>query len=195
MADIIDSAIAEAEARERKAVEQLDEAGAEPITTKSPVADVVLSEDEKVSVALSTPRPNARPRKSRASHLIPHGKVTKDATYHDIDWEHSPLARALACLSDFKRAYESASQIVLRRQTTAPRMLTCWAQLHKSKVAKSVVAQCRGQIPDGKWVFRDDGAFIIKDGVRVSEPAVCCSMLCYTHGYQLARTVSGLSRH
>jgi hypothetical protein len=174
MTDIIDQALAEAEQRER-------------------IAAVAPNEPEPETSDL--PEPEVRRRLPKRAHLISHGNVSKSATYHDVNWEKAPLARALALLSDFKRAYESAAQIVLRRQSVAPQMLTCWTQLHKSKVARSVLAQCKGEIPDGKWVFRDDGAFVIKDGVKVSEPAVCCSMLCYINGYQKARVPAGLSRH
>lgn len=113
-----------------------------------------------------------------------------------FNWEKAPLEEALNHLADAKRAYESAAQIVLRRQSTAPKVLKCWVHEHHTdlRIPRATKAQCRKTMPDGRWVFRDDGVFEDRDGVRVPHPAFCCSQLCYT-AYVTLKPINALSRH
>lgn len=111
---------------------------------------------------------------------------------HKFDWMGAPLDVAVDCLAGMKRNYDRAAQIVLQRQSRVPRVWTCWTQKNKQQAGRTVVAQCRNQIPDGKWVFKDDGA---KDSEGRLSPEVCCSQLCFTSYMQRPRGVSALSRH
>lgn len=115
----------------------------------------------------------------------------KKVNGREFDWQESPLSEALVRLNDLKRQYEQASRIVLQRQSRAPMAWKCWSQSHKSRVPKSVLAQCRADVADGKWVFKDDGAH---DEHGHVQSIVCCSQLCFTV-YQQNRPVGGLSRH
>lgn len=135
---------------------------------------------------------------TRLHHESPESRVPPPPTISNLDvpldWERCPLNRALEALANFKREYEAAAQIVLRRQQTSPAIWTCWTRTHKELAPKMTRGQCRGSIPDGKWVFKDDGVFEDRDGVRVQAPVVCCSQLCYT-AYVSNKPVNSLSRH
>jgi hypothetical protein len=91
-------------------------------------------------------------------------------------WNNAPLPIAIASLNEMKRDLDRASQIILMRQSKLPTVWVCWSRENKSKVPVSIYRQCKGPIPDGRWVFRDDGA---KDDQGNPHPAVCCSQLCY----------------
>ena len=91
-------------------------------------------------------------------------------------WNNASLAEAIANLNEMKRDWDRASQIILMRQSKLPTVWVCWSRENKSKVPASIYRQCKGPIPDGRWVFRDDGA---KDDQGNPHPAVCCSQLCY----------------
>jgi hypothetical protein len=113
-------------------------------------------------------------------------------------WENSPLPLVMEKLADFKREYDRVAQIVMKRQAQ-PAKIVCWTQEHKNDIPANfraqAVKQCKKIIPDGRWVFRDDGVFTVKDGVRVPTPAVCCSPDCY-RAYQAreSRVAVGLHR-
>ena len=96
----------------------------------------------------------------------------------EFDWKTAPLDVAKKRLADLKRIYDHALQVVSLRQIAQAVIWHCWSQSHKKDglVPDSVLAQCHDLIPDGRWVFRDDGA-LTKDGSRCS--IVCCSQLCY----------------
>lgn len=100
-----------------------------------------------------------------------------------FDWSTSPLPEAQKRLSDLKASYEKALAIVSARQQKLPPTYHCWTWLNKidlqSKFAE-VIAQCKRQIPDGRWVFRNDGD-VGPDG----RPAVCCSQKCYLVYWQM----------
>lgn len=93
-----------------------------------------------------------------------------------FDWRTAPLSEAQRRLADLKRIYDHAVQVVSSRQDKRAVSYRCWTQTHKKEVPQSVIDQCKNNIADGRWVFRDDGA-IDKDGSRYS--IVCCSMLCH----------------
>jgi hypothetical protein len=91
-----------------------------------------------------------------------------------------------------KREYDRAASVVLSRQSRIPKVWTCWTQDHKQLAGRTAIAQCKGQIPDGKWVFIDNGA---KDEEGNISPIVCCSQICFTVYQQRPRNIAALSRH
>jgi hypothetical protein len=93
----------------------------------------------------------------------------------EFNWNTAPLPEAQRRLAEIKEIYDRAAQVVLSRQSRLPVTYRCWVQFHKPEVPASVVRQCRNEIPDGKWVFRDDGCLDSK-----GRPSVCCSIQCYT---------------
>jgi len=97
----------------------------------------------------------------------------------EFDWETTPLNEIINRQSEMKKEYERISQIVLRRQNPPNVGWTCWSQENKSRVPASVLSQCMKHGADGKWKYRDDGRFIIENGVRRMSPAFCCNYLCY----------------
>lgn len=104
-------------------------------------------------------------------------RSAKEGVFLEVfSWNDSPLGEAINRLSDLKREYDMAAQIIMQRQSREPVVYTCWSQGHKDSVARAALAQCKVTIRDGKWASRDDGA---KDDEGKVSPAVCCSMLCY----------------
>jgi hypothetical protein len=107
-------------------------------------------------------------------------------------WQDMPLDQAIEKYADMKRELDRAGQVILARQSREPVIWTCWVQSHKDIVTRTVLAQCKKNIPDGKWVSKDDGA---KDEKGNISPAVTCSMMCATAYLQRPRKVAALSRH
>ena len=97
------------------------------------------------------------------------------ASRAEFDWHTSPLSEAQSRLADLKAIYERALTIVVQRQTKIPVQWKCWSQAHKKDVPKSVLAQCRSDITDGRWLFKNDG-----DIDANGNATVVCSSLCYT---------------
>lgn len=113
-------------------------------------------------------------------------------TSQALGWNELPLSEAIDKLSNMKREYDRAASIVLSRQSRVPQILTCWTQSNKQTAGKTTVAQCKGNIPEGKSVFIDNGA---KDAEGNISPAHCCSMICYMAYQQRPKDISALSRH
>jgi hypothetical protein len=111
-----------------------------------------------------------------------------------FDWSCAPLPEALARLADFKRDYDKAAQIVLRRTAANKKVWPCWTQSHKDIVPNSVLALCKKEIEDGRWASRDDGNFKMVDGIRVPDPVICCNHLCHEM-YMKSKPMMALSRH
>lgn len=111
---------------------------------------------------------------------------------HKFDWMNSTIGEAVDCLSIMKQQYDRAASIVLSRQSKVPTVWKCWTQNNKQLSSKTAIAQCKGSIPDGKWVFKDDGA---KDEEGNIAPIVCCSQMCFMGYTQRPRNLSALSRH
>ena len=109
-----------------------------------------------------------------------------------FDWETCPLTEAINKQAEMKREYERISAILLKRQNPNGRRWTCYTEevrLAKgpSQLPRSVLAQCLRTGDDGKWKFRDDGRFVIVNGVRTLKPAFCCNSFCFSL-YQDYRT-------
>jgi hypothetical protein len=111
-----------------------------------------------------------------------------------FDWHHAPLEQVMARLGDMKREYDRCTQIVLARQNISKPRWTCWTQLHKELVPKSVATLCRKTGEDGKWASRDDGHFKMVEDIRVPDPVFCCSALCHEL-YLKSKPMQALSRH
>lgn len=100
------------------------------------------------------------------------------------DWEHAALPEAMGKLGELKSAYERIAAIVLRRQEKSPPKLFCWVWENRKTgygggaIPNSIVEQCRKIVDTSKPIFRDDGHYVIKHGVSVREPIVCCSPRC-----------------
>lgn len=117
-----------------------------------------------------------------------------------FDFATAPLAEAQRRLRDLEDITARARQAINLRLALVPKKWRCWSQSHLKDgvVPKSVLAQCRGEVQDGRWVHKDDGA---KDGDGNISPIVCCSQKC-TLMYQdwstrrraSERGVSGLPR-
>jgi hypothetical protein len=110
-----------------------------------------------------------------------------------FDWENCPLVDAINKQADMKREYERISQIVLRRQNPPGRRWTCWTDSHKDLIranmtapnSRAVIQACLKSGEDGKQSFRDDGRFIIENGVKRLQPAFCCNAFCFRAYQQL----------
>lgn len=124
---------------------------------------------------------------------------TKSPDRNGFNWETAPIGKALEHLSEVKKAYETAAQIVLRRQTTEPQFWTCWVEKYRldpilgPQIPKLTKQQCRKTGPPGKWASRDDGAFSMIGGIRVPDPAITCSQLCHI-AYVTLKPINALSR-
>ena len=129
-----------------------------------------------------------------AVNVIHDAVVARNAavTSQALGWNDLPLSEAIDKLSNMKREYDRAASVVLSRQSRIPKVWTCWTQDHKQLAGRTAIAQCKGQIPDGKWVFIDNGA---KDEEGNISPIVCCSQICFTVYQQRPRNIAALSRH
>jgi hypothetical protein len=53
-------------------------------------------------------------------------------------------------------------------------------------IPKAVLAACNKGGEDGKWKFRDDGRFVVNDGIRTLKPAFACNSACFSF-YQMSK--------
>ena len=93
-----------------------------------------------------------------------------------FSWETSPLAECKTRLQELEAIIRQARLTLARREAAVPAVHHCWSQSHRSLVPASVLATCRDLIPEGRWLFRDDGA-LDESGQRYS--ALICSERCY----------------
>lgn len=105
-----------------------------------------------------------------------------------FEWESCPLPEAQRRINDLEELLGRARSIVNRRLSVIPKKWKCWSQssdAHKVIPAADyeiVLAQCRGEVPDGRHLHRDDG-YVGLDGERRS--IVICSHTCFL-AYQQA---------
>jgi hypothetical protein len=101
----------------------------------------------------------------------------------EFDWEDAPLVECINKAAGLKREYERVAAIIVKRQNPANHAWQCWTDIHRNDPAyvipKSVRQQCLRRGEDGKWKFRDDGNFVMRNGVRTLESAFCCNSFCY----------------
>lgn len=97
----------------------------------------------------------------------------------EYDWSHAPIEQAKSRLAKMEIEISKARNAMNTRISKEPKVWKCWCQSPEARgmVPKSVLEQCRVHIPDGRWVFRDDGA-IDKEGNKKS--IVVCSSHCFT---------------
>jgi len=112
-----------------------------------------------------------------------------------FDWETAPVNEIITRQADMRREYERISQIVLRRQNPPRQRWTCFTQENVELIkktfpdARTVFANCLKRGEDGRANFRDDGRFVVEDGVRRLKPAFCCNSTCYKVYSMLSRNV------
>lgn len=109
-------------------------------------------------------------------------------------WVDLPLDEALQSLAALEREVLHARETVQRRTSQLPVILTCWTALHRKDPIPGIdtaYKQCHKDIPDGKWIYRDDCPRDPKTGLIV--PVVVCSMVCF-NVYMAQRTREKLER-
>lgn len=79
-------------------------------------------------------------------------------------------------LAELEALLKDARVKVAAREFGVCKVYKCWSQSNKSLVPESVMAQCKGTLPDGKEVYRDDSA---TDGNGMITPIRICSYLCF----------------
>jgi len=97
-------------------------------------------------------------------------------------WEDLPLEDAVAELARLELELSRARAVVNRRNSATPQIKTlqCWTAIHHKEPidgVKRAYSQCRKDIPDGKWTFRDDCPIDKLTGKLA--PVVTCSLICY----------------
>jgi hypothetical protein len=123
------------------------------------------------------------------------GRVSEREEEVNFDWETAPLNEIITRQADMRREYERISQIVLHRQNPPRQRWTCFTQENIGLVkktfdpsnARAILAMCSKSGEDGRANFRDDGRFVIENGVRRLKPAFCCNSTCYKAYQQLSR--------
>lgn len=93
-----------------------------------------------------------------------------------FSWETAPLAEAKRRLAELEAIVKDARIKIAARETKAPKVYQCWSKSHVFIVPKSVMEKCKGELSDGKEVYRDDSA---TDGNGMIVPIRICSYLCY----------------
>jgi len=156
----------------------------------------IVAEDSKLGNDVPLDGYYSDDSKNTLAKVLP--PVTEEIALHEIyaepkpfDWEKAPIPEILNKQADLKREYERISQIVLRRQNPEGKKWMCFSEeVRREKgdkvIPKAVLAACQKFGDDGKWKFRDDGRFVIVDGVRTLRPAFCCNSACFSF-YQMSR--------
>lgn len=106
----------------------------------------------------------------------------------EFDWEDAPLSEVINKAAEMKRELDRVQAIILRRRNPPRAVWTCWTEENRKtlEIPRKVLQECLRKGEDGKWKFRDDGRFVVVDGVRTLKPAFCCNYLCYS-AYQKYR--------
>ena len=123
--------------------------------------------------------------------IVPDSNSIANPNGHTGDkWADLPFYEALAELTALEKEVTHARQIMSQRSSMLPKVWTCWTALHRKAQSAlpgmhSTYTQCAKNIPDGKWVFKDD-CNINKD-TGLIDPVVCCSNRCYML-YQVFRS-------
>ena len=104
-------------------------------------------------------------------------KVTGDP------WRDLPFQDALDRLVRLEKEVLHARTVISTRSLSLPKVWTCWTALNRKSQANlpgmsSAYNQCKKNIPDGKWVMKDD-CWTNKETGLV-DPVVVCSQICYT---------------
>ena len=105
-------------------------------------------------------------------------------TKHTGDpWTDLPFHDALDKLVKLEKEVTYARTVISTRSLSLPKVWTCWTALNRKSQANlpgmtSAYTQCKKNIPDGKWVMKDD--CVINKETGIVEPVVVCSQICYT---------------
>jgi len=108
-----------------------------------------------------------------------------------FDWEKAPLIECITKQAELKREFDRITQILERRQNPTGMKWMCFTEeIRREKgvhvIPKPVLAACQRFGDDGKWKFRDDGRFVMVDGLRKLKPAFACSSACFSY-YQMSK--------
>ena len=98
-------------------------------------------------------------------------------------WKDLPFQDALDRLVRLEKEVLHARTIISTRSLSLPKVWTCWTALNRKSQANfpgmsSAYSQCKKNIPDGKWVFKDD--CVVNKETGLVDPVVICSQFCYT---------------
>ena len=113
-----------------------------------------------------------------------------------FDWETAPINEIITRQAEMKREYERISNIVLRRQNPPRQKWVCFTQENLALIrstfdrgnSNAIINNCLKQGEDGRANFRDDGRFVVENGVRRLKPAFCCNSSCYKAYQMLSRS-------
>jgi hypothetical protein len=136
--------------------------------------------------AIATRQENARLRRLEREKEQPTNGHAQDKNVH---WRTAPLDELMQEFSALTKDYEEIRGILVSRQAQ-PKMLKCWSVLNKDKVSVQTLADCAKNIPDGRWVFKDDG---YRNSQGMIESQYCCSQRCYM-AYTQNKPRAALSR-
>jgi hypothetical protein len=128
---------------------------------------------------LEAPRPDAAVHSERVPEAVP------------FDWEKAPLIECITKQAELKREFDRITQILERRQNPTGMKWMCFTEeIRREKgahvIPKAVLAGCNKGGEDGKWKFRDDGRFVVNDGIRTLKPAFACNSACFSF-YQMSK--------
>ena len=98
-------------------------------------------------------------------------------------WRDLPFNDALDRLVKLEKEVAHARTIISTRSMSLPHVWTCWTALNRKAQTNlpgmsAAYNQCKKNIPDGKWVMKDD--CVINKETGLVEPVVVCSQICYT---------------
>ena len=98
-------------------------------------------------------------------------------------WKDLPFQDALDKLVSLEREVTHARTIISTRSLSLPKVWTCWTAQNRKAQANlpgmsAAYNQCKKNVPDGKWVMKDD--CVINKESGLVEPVVVCSQICYT---------------
>lgn len=105
-------------------------------------------------------------------------------------WRDLPFNEALDKLVRLEKEVTHARTVISTRSLALPKVWTCWTAANRKAQANlpgmnSAYTQCKKNIPDGKWVMKDD--CVINKDTGLIDPVVVCSNTCY-HLYQTYRS-------
>jgi len=108
-----------------------------------------------------------------------------------FDWETAPLIECITKQAELKREFDRITQILERRQNPTGMKWMCFTEECRREkgahvIPKAVLAGCNKGGEDGKWKFRDDGRFVVNDGIRTLKPAFACNSACFSF-YQMSK--------
>lgn len=138
------------------------------------------------NLSVDAPAVGVTPR-DRISEATPKPAITVVERTTGDKWADMPIDEALQELSKIEREVRHARETVSHRTSQLPVVLTCWTALHRKDHIPGIdtaYKQCHKDIPDGRWLYRDDCPRDPETGLV--SPVVVCSMICF-NVYQAQR--------